>query len=638
MDQGLIKYCQDYKNINLTRMMQTLHESDSLMASSNPNYESVFGMLQYSSESTKPRMTPTPVVPHMTRTHGPVTPTAPSSRKHSRSQSSDVHTILPPKRMASESDESQFTCIFSPSGTILFASPSIQTYLGMYPSEMIGVAIYDYLHCDDVERFTSVMNAVMTSGIARHLVYRLKLESNHTISHIYFEGLARPYVPDDNDQCQGITLMSMPSHQQQNIKPQMSHNYPSSGCSTPLMVTPLRSSGSTGTSPNRPPPVISNDNGSLATNNTITATADNSSLANSTQASDNGNLWLRRQVARMHKTEDSHGRRSPPCTLPYEMESNHLSVLTSGALPTPVESYEPLQTGVSLSPTSSYDLNCLATSSVPSATSSSIPSATFSVSPFDDDNTTASSIMSSLTSDQLHHQHQHVPSSANVPTFAYDDSWTNSGSITGYPPGGYASLRSYSYFDAGHEPSLTHEDGQSLQIAKGQEDESSYWDNTANSELISPQYSFGSNHSSSIKQHLNSYYMNAQQIRGKSYSLPGAFDAMGRPYQQYQHNTTKLANPGHIDFSGYSMSVKNKTKSLSDMKTSPMAPQQLSVKSRKKSKHNLGHDLERHICDECGAVESPEWRKGPKGPKTLCNACGLRWAKRTRKDDKKRKP
>lgn len=32
-----------------------------------------------------------------------------------------------------------------------------------------------------------------------------------------------------------------------------------------------------------------------------------------------------------------------------------------------------------------------------------------------------------------------------------------------------------------------------------------------------------------------------------------------------------------------------------------------------------------------GTLESPEWRKGPGGPKTLCNACGLRWAKKEKK-------
>jgi hypothetical protein len=29
-----------------------------------------------------------------------------------------------------------------------------------------------------------------------------------------------------------------------------------------------------------------------------------------------------------------------------------------------------------------------------------------------------------------------------------------------------------------------------------------------------------------------------------------------------------------------------------------------------------------HVCGDCGTADSPEWRKGPGGPKTLCNACG----------------
>ncbi|CDO73601.1 hypothetical protein BN946_scf185014.g71 [Trametes cinnabarina] len=49
---------------------------------------------------------------------------------------------------------------------------------------------------------------------------------------------------------------------------------------------------------------------------------------------------------------------------------------------------------------------------------------------------------------------------------------------------------------------------------------------------------------------------------------------------------------------------------------------------RKKAKR-LAAD--QHVCVQCGRTDSPEWRKGPKGPKTLCNACGLRWAKKSRK-------
>ncbi|TFY51824.1 hypothetical protein EVG20_g10821 [Dentipellis fragilis] len=40
---------------------------------------------------------------------------------------------------------------------------------------------------------------------------------------------------------------------------------------------------------------------------------------------------------------------------------------------------------------------------------------------------------------------------------------------------------------------------------------------------------------------------------------------------------------------------------------------------------------EQYVCNTCGRTNSPEWRKGPRGPKTLCNACGLRWAKKVRK-------
>ena len=38
-----------------------------------------------------------------------------------------------------------------------------------------------------------------------------------------------------------------------------------------------------------------------------------------------------------------------------------------------------------------------------------------------------------------------------------------------------------------------------------------------------------------------------------------------------------------------------------------------------------------YVCTDCGTLDSPEWRKGPMGPKTLCNACGLRWAKKEKK-------
>jgi len=43
-------------------------------------------------------------------------------------------------------------------------------------------------------------------------------------------------------------------------------------------------------------------------------------------------------------------------------------------------------------------------------------------------------------------------------------------------------------------------------------------------------------------------------------------------------------------------------------------------------------------CHQCEAIETPEWRRGPDGDHTLCNACGLHYAKqqkRTKTKDKK---
>ncbi|KAK2008083.1 GATA zinc finger protein [Colletotrichum eremochloae] len=46
--------------------------------------------------------------------------------------------------------------------------------------------------------------------------------------------------------------------------------------------------------------------------------------------------------------------------------------------------------------------------------------------------------------------------------------------------------------------------------------------------------------------------------------------------------------------------------------------------------HRLRHKVE-FACHKCHRVETPEWRPGPDGPSTLCNVCGLIYAKRERK-------
>lgn len=38
-----------------------------------------------------------------------------------------------------------------------------------------------------------------------------------------------------------------------------------------------------------------------------------------------------------------------------------------------------------------------------------------------------------------------------------------------------------------------------------------------------------------------------------------------------------------------------------------------------------------HVCAHCGTSKTPLWRNGPGGPKSLCNACGIRFKKAGRR-------
>ncbi|XP_010515491.1 PREDICTED: GATA transcription factor 6-like [Camelina sativa] len=48
------------------------------------------------------------------------------------------------------------------------------------------------------------------------------------------------------------------------------------------------------------------------------------------------------------------------------------------------------------------------------------------------------------------------------------------------------------------------------------------------------------------------------------------------------------------------------------------------VKKQKKMKKLAGQTQTRR-CSHCGVQKTPQWRAGPKGAKTLCNACGVRF-------------
>lgn len=54
---------------------------------------------------------------------------------------------------------------------------------------------------------------------------------------------------------------------------------------------------------------------------------------------------------------------------------------------------------------------------------------------------------------------------------------------------------------------------------------------------------------------------------------------------------------------------------------------------------HIGPETDRS-CEACGTYSTPEWRNGPDGRKSLCNACGLRFSrnlvKKRKQEEKKR--
>ncbi|KAK0718748.1 hypothetical protein B0T21DRAFT_373996 [Apiosordaria backusii] len=55
------------------------------------------------------------------------------------------------------------------------------------------------------------------------------------------------------------------------------------------------------------------------------------------------------------------------------------------------------------------------------------------------------------------------------------------------------------------------------------------------------------------------------------------------------------------------------------------------AKRRKRARRRDSDISSLTACKKCGVVDSPRWRTGPAGPATLCNVCGLLFAKRSRR-------
>lgn len=72
---------------------------------------------------------------------------------------------------------------------------------------------------------------------------------------------------------------------------------------------------------------------------------------------------------------------------------------------------------------------------------------------------------------------------------------------------------------------------------------------------------------------------------------------------------------------------------MPQLATNAGAPAPPKVEMKKKRKPRMR--ITGRVCTHCGATKTTEWRMGPEGRGTLCNACGLRYRKKLLMDGQK---
>ncbi|CAG8485265.1 2958_t:CDS:2 [Ambispora gerdemannii] len=75
---------------------------------------------------------------------------------------------------------------------------------------------------------------------------------------------------------------------------------------------------------------------------------------------------------------------------------------------------------------------------------------------------------------------------------------------------------------------------------------------------------------------------------------------------------------------------------ISPISTSPTSPIRTYANTARGRNTNQLMNGTVKICESCQTSSSPEWRRGPTGHKTLCNACGLRYSRTIARENRKR--
>jgi hypothetical protein len=70
-----------------------------------------------------------------------------------------------------------------------------------------------------------------------------------------------------------------------------------------------------------------------------------------------------------------------------------------------------------------------------------------------------------------------------------------------------------------------------------------------------------------------------------------------------------------------------------EIKKGFVPPMKAKPKRRERAVLPPNTDIKNMKCRACGERNSREWRRGPDGYKSLCNACGLHFAKLVKKEE-----
>lgn len=106
--------------------------------------------------------------------------------------------------------------------------------------------------------------------------------------------------------------------------------------------------------------------------------------------------------------------------------------------------------------------------------------------------------------------------------------------------------------------------------------------------------------------------------------------------QQHHHNSltsSPVLHPGSSLISTPALSAAPEP-SMATIPTSIVPPPSGAAGARKHSRKR-NRSIDDTVCRHCGTSETPEWRRGPDGARTLCNACGLYHAKMVKKQGTK---